>query len=96
MAHKYNKVNDDDVLSLFGKYDLITKGLVVKEFGCSEHAAIREIDFLKDDQIIKRVQYGYVLVGPRSNCECRNSKPTMKCSENGVSAYCGNCGKGIK
>lgn len=27
------------------------------------------------------------------NCECAIPEPQSKCSENGVSAYCGKCGK---
>jgi hypothetical protein len=32
----------------------------------------------------------------KSECQCLESKPIMKCSENGVSAYCGKCSKGFK
>jgi hypothetical protein len=97
MAHKYKKINEDDVMSLFEKFEVLTRAIVARELGCALHAAIREIDFLKDEKIIKRVRFGFSLASPKEDCKCLNSKPLMKCSsENGVSSYCGHCGKGIK
>jgi hypothetical protein len=29
----------------------------------------------------------------KSDCKCNIPEPQSKCSENGVSAYCGKCGK---
>ena len=37
-----------------------------------------------------------VPVEVKDTCQCLNAKPIMKCSENGVSAYCGGCSKGFK
>lgn len=96
MAKKYNKITDEEILLLFNKHTLLNRAIIAKELNCSEHATIKELAFLIDENKIKRVQYGYVLIAPRSNCECLDSKPTMKCSENGVTAYCSNCGKKFK
>lgn len=61
MAHKYRKITEDDVLSLFSKYDVITREIVREEFGCSEYSVIREIDSLKDEGVLVKHRFGYML-----------------------------------
>lgn len=41
---------------------------------------------MKENKAIKKAK----------DCKCKISDLRMKCSENGISAYCSNCGKGVK
>jgi predicted HTH transcriptional regulator len=60
--HKYRKITKQQVVELFkGNKKVATKDIVNK-YNCSAYSAIRHIETLVDDGVIKRSKYGYIKV----------------------------------
>jgi len=62
MAHKYNKITQEQVLQLFEDKDMISKYYVCEKLGCSIYSARMELENLRDDGIIRVFNHGWVEV----------------------------------
>ena len=56
---KYNKLNREQVLSLFQEKQVINRADITKKYGCSVYSVRQHIDDLMDEQIIRATKYGY-------------------------------------
>ncbi len=60
MAHKYNKITAEQVLELFNEKKVISKYYVCEKLGCSIYSARRELETLKDWEIIRVFNHGWI------------------------------------
>jgi hypothetical protein len=59
MAHKYNKINKEQVLDLFKEKPIITRADVTNKYNCSIYLVTQLIDELNDGNKIRLTNYGY-------------------------------------
>jgi hypothetical protein len=62
MAHKYNKIDKEDVLVLFETTTVVRRVDVCRAYGCSVYSVINAIDYLVDLGEIRLSNRGYKLV----------------------------------
>lgn len=58
---KYNKINKEQILTLFKTKQTINRKDITDKYNCSVYSVRREIDDLIDDEKIKLTNYGYKL-----------------------------------
>lgn len=57
---KYNKIVKEDILKLFNDKSTVATNYITKTYNCSEYSAIRHIETLVDDGVIRRSKCGYI------------------------------------
>lgn len=62
MAKKYKKITQDQVLKLFEDKKVISKYYVCEKLGCSIYSARIELEDLKDQEIIKLFNHGWIKI----------------------------------
>lgn len=62
MAHKYKKINTEQVLELFNEKKVISKYYVCEKLGCSIYSARRELEDLYDQGVTKKFNYGWCIM----------------------------------
>lgn len=62
MSKKYNKITQDQVLQLFQEKKVISKYYVCEKLGCSIYSARKELETLKDYEIIRVFNYGWIKI----------------------------------
>jgi len=58
---KYNKINKEQILTLFNTKETINRKDITDKYGCSVYSVRREIEDLVDDGKIRLTNYGYRL-----------------------------------
>jgi predicted transcriptional regulator len=58
---KYNKLDKQQVLSLFQEKAVVNRADITKKYGCSVYSTRQIVDDLLDEKIIRITNYGYKL-----------------------------------
>ncbi len=58
---KYNKINKEQIITLFKTKEVVNRKDITTKYGCSIYLTRRLIEDLQDDNKIKLTNYGYKL-----------------------------------